>query len=126
MWALPASGDAIEVLSWRHGAVRVLRILPNPSSSLYEEKPDLFSDKRPLMVLCDTATPGPQYYSLSFISLKTGAQVYLTYLLSHHKLQRNMSRTYLLLYVRSILDGPPNYGINLTRNDLNQKESYNY
>lgn len=79
---MPANGDAVEVLSWRHGSVRVLRILPNPSSGLYEDKPDLFSDKRPLMVLCDTATPGPQYYSLSFISLKTGAQVNLFHLIS--------------------------------------------
>lgn len=29
-WIIPANGEAVEVLSWRHGSVRTLRLLPQP------------------------------------------------------------------------------------------------
>ncbi|XP_047110731.1 breast carcinoma-amplified sequence 3 homolog [Schistocerca piceifrons] len=69
VWAIPASGEAMEVLSWRQGVVRTLRILPTPQDS------DQFSHKRPLIALCDSAGPGPHFCSLSFISLRFGDQV---------------------------------------------------
>lgn len=75
VWAIPANGEAVELLSWRHGSVRVLRILPTPSSVRHGLLSDLYISKRPLMALCDTTTPGPHYCSLSFLSLKTGEQV---------------------------------------------------
>lgn len=63
----------MEVLSWRQGAVRTLKVLPTPTTSC--STVDLYSLKRPIIALCDTAGPGPQFCSVSFISLKTGEQV---------------------------------------------------
>ncbi|PNF22320.1 hypothetical protein B7P43_G02923 [Cryptotermes secundus] len=74
VWAIPASGEATEVLSWRQGVVRTLRILPTPGSDACT--PDTFSHKRPLVAMCDSAGgPSPQFCSLSFISLRGGDQV---------------------------------------------------
>lgn len=74
-WVIPVNGEAMEVLSWRQGAVRTLKVLPSPSTSATTV--DHYSLKRPLIALCDTAGPGPQFCSVSFISLKTGEQVSL-------------------------------------------------
>ena len=74
VWAIPASGEATEVLSWRQGVVRTLRILPTPGSDT--SIPDAFSHKRPLVAICDCAGgPSPQFCSVSFISLRGGDQV---------------------------------------------------
>ncbi|XP_053600279.1 uncharacterized protein LOC128669452 isoform X2 [Plodia interpunctella] len=69
VWLIPPSGDAQEVLSWRQGTVKVLRILPSPQHG------DCFASKRPLIALCDSASPGPSFCSLSFISIRGGEQV---------------------------------------------------
>ncbi|KDR16621.1 Breast carcinoma-amplified sequence 3-like protein [Zootermopsis nevadensis] len=74
VWAIPACGEATEVLSWRQGVVRTLRILPTPGTDA--STPDAFSHKRPLVAMCDCAGgPSPQFCSLSFISLRGGDQV---------------------------------------------------
>ncbi|XP_026491766.2 uncharacterized protein Rudhira [Vanessa tameamea] len=69
VWLIPPTGEAQEVLSWRQGTVRVLRILPTPQHG------DCFASKRPLIALCDSASPGPAFCSLSFISIRGGEQV---------------------------------------------------
>ncbi|RVE43118.1 hypothetical protein evm_012234, partial [Chilo suppressalis] len=69
VWLIPPNGEAQEVLSWRQGTVRVLRILPTPQHG------DCFASKRPLIALCDSASPGPTFCSLSFISIRGGEQV---------------------------------------------------
>ncbi|PSN43844.1 Breast carcinoma-amplified sequence 3, partial [Blattella germanica] len=74
VWAVPASGEATEVLSWRQGVVRTLRILPTPGTD--SNVPDAFAHKRPLVAMCDSAGgPSPQFCSLTFISLRGGDQV---------------------------------------------------
>ncbi|VVC92267.1 unnamed protein product [Leptidea sinapis] len=55
VWLIPPHGEAQEVLSWRQGTVRVLRILPTPQYN------DCFASKRPLIALCDSASPGPAF-----------------------------------------------------------------
>lgn len=77
VWVIPSNGEAVEVLSWRHGTVRVLKFLPAPFKVGPKIKKDEFASKRPLIALCDSTTPGPQYCALSFISLKTNEQVKL-------------------------------------------------
>ncbi|XP_076645308.1 uncharacterized protein LOC143354831 isoform X2 [Halictus rubicundus] len=72
VWLIAATGEATEVLSWRQGVVRTLRILPNPKTD--DENIDLFESKRPMVAVCDSAGPGPQFCNISFISLKTGEQ----------------------------------------------------
>ncbi|KAG7210236.1 hypothetical protein KM043_011785 [Ampulex compressa] len=72
IWLIAATGEATEVLSWRQGVVRTLRILPNPKTD--EEHIDPFEPKRPMVAVCDSAGPGPQFCNISFISLKTGEQ----------------------------------------------------
>lgn len=69
VWLINPTGEAQEVLSWRQGQVRVLRILPTPQHG------DCFASKRPLIALCDSASPGPPFCSLSFISIRGGEQV---------------------------------------------------
>lgn len=71
---MPANGEAVELFSWRHGSVQVLRLLPAPYVA-GKSFVDLYESKRPLIALCDTATAGPAYCSLSFLSLRTGEQV---------------------------------------------------
>lgn len=81
IYAIPANGEAIEVLSWRYGSVKVLRILPTPiiiNNEMADEPMDQYADKRPLIALCDsssTTSIGSQYCSVNFISLRTGEQV---------------------------------------------------
>lgn len=74
MWAIPANGEAVEILSWRHGSVKILRILPNPQV-MGKVKKDIAASKRPLIALCDSSSPPPQFSSVNVLSLKTGEQV---------------------------------------------------
>ncbi|XP_058444676.1 uncharacterized protein LOC131426178 isoform X2 [Malaya genurostris] len=91
VWIIPANGEAIEVLSWRHGSVKSLRVLPTPAAGDGEsaaEPNDQFVHKRPLIALCDSASSGivgssggltsgnqSQYCSINLISLKDGENV---------------------------------------------------
>ena len=76
-WVIPANGEAIEVFSWRQGAVKTLKILLTPTLS--DNNVDIYSLKRPILAICDAAGPGPQFCSVAFISLKTGEQVGLVF-----------------------------------------------
>lgn len=81
VWAIPANGEAFEVLSWRHGSVKALRILPTPLScdiEIANDSIDQFAHKRPLMAICDSSTTGisgstgaPSYCTVNFVALKT-------------------------------------------------------
>ncbi|XP_034486658.1 breast carcinoma-amplified sequence 3 homolog isoform X5 [Drosophila innubila] len=61
VWAIPANGEAVEVLSWRHGVVTALRVLPTPATAASalddngraDEPVDAFAEKRPLVALVD-------------------------------------------------------------------------
>lgn len=95
IWAIPANGEAIEVLSWRHGLVKTLRILPTPlhnnNGDLSTETIDHFIHKRPLMAICSdsqmtnpighhhhtqtSAQSNQQFNAINFVSLKDGDQV---------------------------------------------------
>lgn len=81
VWAIPANGEATEVLSWRHGIVRTLKLLPSPIASNAEvcnESNDLYAHKRPLMAICDssqTGASGPQFCSMNIVSLRDGDSV---------------------------------------------------
>lgn len=75
VWAIPATGEATEILSWRHGSVRVLKILPAPYHGGSSNNEDIFKLKRPLIALSDNSTPSPHFSSVNFLSLKTGEQV---------------------------------------------------
>jgi len=74
VWVVPASGEAREVLSWSQGSVRTLCVLPSPEPRL-PLRQDLYRHKRPLVAMVDNAGPGPQFCSVSFISLRDGDQV---------------------------------------------------
>ncbi|XP_066246460.1 breast carcinoma-amplified sequence 3 homolog [Euwallacea similis] len=75
VWAVPANGEAVELFSWRHGSVKVLRILPAPYE-VGSKKRDQFDSKRPLMALVDVGMHGSSSaFSLNFYSLKSGEQV---------------------------------------------------
>ncbi|KAK6626431.1 hypothetical protein RUM44_008904 [Polyplax serrata] len=71
VWCIRNNGEASEILSWRRGVVRTLRILQTPQSDIH----DAFAHKRPIVALCDSTGPGPNFCSLSFISLRIGDQV---------------------------------------------------
>lgn len=73
VWCIQGSGEAQLVLSWFHGQVKCLKILPTPES--VNPFSDPFSPSRPLVAICDTSGPGPAFMSVSFISLATGEQV---------------------------------------------------
>lgn len=85
VWAIPANGEAIEVLSWRHSIVKTLRILPTPHSNkdMTRDAFDQFMYKRPLMALCGdsqlnnnpSVSCNQQYSTVNFVSLKDGDQV---------------------------------------------------
>lgn len=76
LWAVPANGEATEVLSWRHGVVRTLKLLPLPIvGDVANESSDLYTHKRPLIAICDssqTGSTGPQFCSMNIISLRDG------------------------------------------------------
>ncbi|XP_014291647.1 putative leucine-rich repeat-containing protein DDB_G0290503 isoform X2 [Halyomorpha halys] len=69
VWSVGGSGEATELLSWCQGAVRALRFLLKP----YNRDPH--TSKRPLVAIVDSSSPGPQFSTLSFISLKTAEVV---------------------------------------------------
>lgn len=84
VWAIPANGEAFEVLSWRHGSVKALRILPTPllcDNETSNEWIDQYSHRRPLMAICDSSTNGvnvssgssgsPSFCSVNFVALKS-------------------------------------------------------
>lgn len=73
VWLIPNAGEATEVLAWRQGVVRTLRLLPTPEPRLPHESH--FAKKRPLVALCDSSAPGPHFTSVTFVSLKDGEQV---------------------------------------------------
>ncbi|XP_052872687.1 uncharacterized protein LOC128278071 [Anopheles cruzii] len=85
VWVVAANGEAIEVLSWRHGSVKCLRVLPTPAAELADgggpaatQMLDPHAHKRPLMALCESGGAGaavPPYSSLNFVSLKDGETV---------------------------------------------------
>jgi breast carcinoma-amplified sequence 3 len=84
VWAIPANGEAVEVMSWKHGAVKVLRVLPTPflsnNSELASDLLDQYIHKRPLMALCGdcpvanqlNSQPSQQFHAVNFVSLKDG------------------------------------------------------
>ncbi|XP_035218906.1 breast carcinoma-amplified sequence 3-like isoform X2 [Stegodyphus dumicola] len=73
IWCVPAGGEAQEVLSWRQGPVKHLKILPSPE--MISSVKDRFSANRPLVAICDSTSAGEQFCSVNFISLKTGDRV---------------------------------------------------
>lgn len=87
IWAIPANGEATEVLSWRHGVVRSLKVLPTPISSYVaqnasEPAEDLYAHKRPLMAICESSqvsSTGPQFCTMNIISLRDGDSVRFSY-----------------------------------------------
>lgn len=83
IWAIPANGEATEVLSWRHGVVRCLKVLPTPIASFGTENAteptdDLYTHQRPLMAICESSqvsSTGPQFCTMNIISLRDGDSV---------------------------------------------------
>lgn len=71
MWYIGANGEAYEVLSWSQGIVKILKFIPSPLAEL-KFRQDPFAHKRPLIALCDSSGPGPQFCSVNFISLTCG------------------------------------------------------
>lgn len=80
MWYIGANGEAYETLSWSQGVVKVLKFIPSPLPEL-KFRQDPFAHKRPLIALCDNSGPGPQFCSVSFISLTCGDVVCYTKLM---------------------------------------------
>lgn len=84
IWSIPANGEATEVLSWRHGIVRCLKLLPTPIASYVgydsatESTDDLYAQKRPLMAISESSqmtSTGPQFCTMNIISLRDGDSV---------------------------------------------------
>ncbi|XP_068124830.1 BCAS3 microtubule associated cell migration factor isoform X2 [Hyperolius riggenbachi] len=76
VWSIPASGEAQELFSARHGPVRSARILPTPQISA--QKFDNFSEKRPLLGMCkSTGSCGTSqpFCCVDLYSLRTGEMV---------------------------------------------------
>ncbi|CAH1399339.1 unnamed protein product [Nezara viridula] len=69
VWSVGGSGEATELLSWCQGTVRALRFLLRPHNR------DPHASKRPLVAIVDSSSPGPQFSTVSFISLKTAEVV---------------------------------------------------
>ncbi|XP_008191608.1 breast carcinoma-amplified sequence 3 homolog isoform X1 [Tribolium castaneum] len=68
IWVIPATGEATEILSFRHSILRVLRLIPTPFKT-GGDNVDLFASSRPLIALCDSIS---NYSTLTFRSLKGG------------------------------------------------------
>lgn len=68
IWAIPATGEATEILSWRHSTIRVLRLIPTPFKT-GSNNIDLFASSRPLIAVCDSVA---NFSTLVFRSLKAG------------------------------------------------------
>lgn len=82
MWAIPANGEAIEVLSWRHGGpVKCLKILPTPLMHYGDQAGpcvDIYHAKRPLIAIVDAAVGsggGSGGNIVNFVSLRDGDTV---------------------------------------------------
>lgn len=82
VWSIPANGEATEVLSWRHGVVRSVKLLPTPIPSNGEDanetNDNLYGHKRPLMAICDSsqmASTAPQFCTMNIVSLRDGDSV---------------------------------------------------
>ncbi|KAK3588836.1 hypothetical protein CHS0354_035977 [Potamilus streckersoni] len=74
IWHVTPKGEAQEVMSLRQGPVKILRILPSPDQLLgYVDK---YSEKRPLVAMCDSSCAGQPYCSVKFISLWTADEVH--------------------------------------------------
>ncbi|XP_028400355.1 breast carcinoma-amplified sequence 3-like isoform X2 [Dendronephthya gigantea] len=78
IWHVKSNGEAEEVVSIRQGPVKVARILQTPSHSMsnrnYDIESAIFHNKRPLVAVCDAASPCP-YSTVKMWSLATGEEV---------------------------------------------------
>ncbi|KAL3858527.1 hypothetical protein ACJMK2_013112 [Sinanodonta woodiana] len=74
IWHITPKGEAQEVLSLRQGPVKILRILPSPDQLLGHV--DKYSEKRPLVAMCDSSCAGQPYCSVKFVSLWTSDEVH--------------------------------------------------
>lgn len=79
-WCVPANGEAVEVLSWRHGSVRTLRLLPQPLADVQSDVEaaqagvvDRYAGQRPLLAICDASavTQATPFCAVNFVSLRT-------------------------------------------------------
>jgi len=73
VWCIQGSGEAQLVLSWFHGQVKCMKILPSPET--VNPFSDPFNPSRPLVAICDSSGTGTAFMSVSFISLATAEQV---------------------------------------------------
>ncbi len=73
IWLVPQTGEAQEVLSWKQGVVKTLRVLPTPETRF--GYPDNYAHCRPLVCLTDSTGPSTPFSAATFISLKSGEQV---------------------------------------------------
>ena len=74
VWLIPMTGEAQEVLTWKQGQVKTLKILPSPQNCF--GSPDNFAHCRPLTVMVDSTGPGMSFSSAAFTSLKSGEVVH--------------------------------------------------
>lgn len=110
VWAIPPNGEATEVLSWRHGIVRCLKMLPTPIASYTmdnaNEPNDLYEQKRPLMAICESSqmtSTGPQFCTMNIISLRDGDSVSQGYRYLPHSFNFNSNANlFILIKVKSI------------------------
>lgn len=70
MWSISANGEAVELLSWFHGAAKFLKLIPSPLAD-QNQKQDPFAHRRPLAAICDGASSA-QFCSINFLSLRGG------------------------------------------------------
>lgn len=73
VWCIQGSSEAQLVLSWFHGQVKCMKILPSPD--IANTFSDPFNPSRPIMAICDNSGAGTAFMSVAFISLATGEQV---------------------------------------------------
>ncbi len=73
VWLVPPSGEARELLSWKQGVVKTLKLLPAPETRF--GFPDNYAHCRPLICLTDSTGPSAPFSAATFISLKSGEQV---------------------------------------------------
>lgn len=84
-WIVPANGEAVEVLSWRHGSVRTLRLLPQPlldnaaggaAAAGETTVTDRYAGQRPLIAICDASVASAvPFCAVNFVSLRSGETV---------------------------------------------------
>ncbi|XP_065577619.1 BCAS3 microtubule associated cell migration factor-like [Artemia franciscana] len=78
VWAVLANGDAHEVVSYRQGKVRCLKLLPRPEK--VADRVDPYSHRRPIIAICDshgmeTNLSLSAFTSVTFLSLKSGETI---------------------------------------------------